>query len=119
MQRLASKFVKDQNLRQETVEFVPTTEPSYSKLRSSIRAGDERGAIALLAELRQHHTDSQIYHAMRVWASAPLTGSRRNERMFISSLTPQQKQVYSHAMEERLNILQGYVSVYVSEGARR
>lgn len=112
MQRLASRYVQQNKLRTETMEMIPTTEPSYSKLRSLLRADDAAGAEVMLNDIRQNHTDTQIYHAMSVWARAPLTGSVRNERAFIASLTPQQLQIYSQAMEERLNLFQSYLQVY-------
>jgi hypothetical protein len=113
MTRLANNYVKVHKLKSETMEFVPTTNPSYSKLRSILRAGDSAGAERMLDEIRKSHTDQQIYHAMRVWASSALTGSRQHERQFVASLTPEQRQEYSQAMEERLNTLQSYVQVYV------
>jgi len=109
MNRLASRFVQQHHLRPESMEMTPTTEPSYSKLRSILRAGDEENAQRMLADIRKEHTDQQIYHAMNVWARAPLTGSRRNEQQFVAQMTPEQRSTYALAMEERLNILQSYL----------
>lgn len=101
IQVLADRFVKDEGLKHFGAIVIPTDEPSYSKLRSALRADDQKGAASLLNSLRQYHSDGEIIHAMKTWSVKPFTGSKSAEQLFIQSLTPQELDKYTEAQLER------------------
>lgn len=100
---MAQHFLKESGLKKETgwVEQ-QTDEPSYSKFRSALRNGDHKEASKLYQALRGQHTDSQIFHAMKLWKARPFTGSKDAERKFIRSLDDRDLETYSQAQAQRI-----------------
>lgn len=107
----AGEWVKKSGLQKTTGWMqVPTDEPSYSKLRSALRVGDQTGAAVLLAELRKTHTIPDILKAMKLSANRPFTGSKKAERAFLYSLGPEDLALYSAAQQDRQREYEAFVS---------
>lgn len=112
---MAQNFVKQNNLQPDTGwESIMTDEPSYSKLRAAIRNGDEGAAEKMLRALKTHRTDDQIIKAMAMSARRPLTGSARNEELFLLSLSPKELEMYHRAMMEKMINYQNFLQWYMS-----
>jgi hypothetical protein len=115
VRRLARKFVTENNLSYEPLEFTPTDLASYAKLRGALRNDDEKSAARILKELRQHRSDSQILKAMRLEAERPFTGSKANETMFQYSLSDKELSLYFKASMERAELYQRFLDWYVRQ----
>src|SRR5207249_4742761 len=78
MRRMAQEFMKKEGLQKETGwQQIQTDEPSYTKLRAAIHAGDDAHALKILNELRKGRSDSQIIKSMKKYSVAPFTGSTK------------------------------------------
>ena len=112
--RLADHFMRDNKFRVDTVQVVPTTEASYSKLWTAIRVGDELGAAAFLKELRARRTDADdlLFQAAEARADRPFTGSDDHEFEFQQSLTPEEMKMYHEAEQDRMVQLQKFYSFW-------
>ena len=117
MARLADEFMDRQGLKKVTGwKLVQTDEPSYSKLDTALRDGDESAAARILQGIRKTHPDDrQIIHAMRLRAERPFTGNKLAERHFIGSLTDEQREMYSRAIDEKLTALQRFIQFYIKQ----
>jgi hypothetical protein len=74
-------------------------ESDYKPLRDALKAGDNKGAKAAFTELLKTKKGKDIYDAFRPKTS--FTGSKALESKFVSSLTPEQLELYRKAKEER------------------
>jgi hypothetical protein len=89
-------------LRQST--FAPSR---YGRLRDDLRVGADTAAVQEIKTLRsQGVKPQQMIDALAFWK--PLTGSWRTERMFESSLTPKELQVYHDAITEKRKMYQRF-----------
>lgn len=98
---LARKFMEEEGLDPNTMVFLPTDMPSYAKFRAAVRNDDRPGARQLLEQLREKHTDAKIRQAMEEWAQAPITNSRKNDRLFKNSLDDRQLDLFYRALWEK------------------
>lgn len=114
MRRMADQFVRKNGLRTDPLEVQPTDEPSYGKLRSAIRAGDNRAAKRIMNKLLETHTMGEVYHAMRVWSQRPFTGKKANEQLFLSQMNGAQLNLYTEAQQERTKDLTDFILWYTS-----
>ena len=94
---------------------VITDQPSYSKMRTALRNGDETEAKRILTALRRTHTDPQIVKAMKLSAKRPFTGSRKNERVFVLSLNDQDSALYSKARQQRTEELERFYDFFLKQ----
>jgi hypothetical protein len=115
VQRLARDFVKQHKLRSQPMEFSPTDEPSFSKLRGALRNQDFVGARRLLNQLRETHTDDQIVRSMELASRRPFTGSQNNEEQFLYSLTPPLMEMYWKANMDRAHEYQAFLEWFFKE----
>lgn len=109
MSRLATEFMKREYGKVETIHILPTTEPAYSGLRNALRNQDWRGAEKILKTLEKTHTDNDIVKAMKLSARHPFTGAKKYEGEFIDSLTPQQRELYDRAVEQKEKEYQNFL----------
>lgn len=114
--RMAKKFMEKEGLTKDSGWVQEQTDqPSYTKLRSAIRSGDDAHALKMLNALRQSHTDNQIVKAMKEYSKRPWTGSRKTERMFLGSLTSEQLDAYSAARETLMSEFERFADWYVNQ----
>jgi hypothetical protein len=96
-------YAKDNNLKPDSGwQQVETDEASYSRLRTALRNGDNKEAERQYKELSKTHTPPQILHAMKLASKRPFTGSEKAERQFLYSLTDEEREDYSKAVQQRL-----------------
>jgi hypothetical protein len=115
MQNKAARFMKESGLRTEPEYIIPTDEPSYAKMRHSISIGDQRGAQAMLNELRKTKPEGHIIKAMEDWARRPFTGGKKSERMFINSMNDDDREAYSKAQQAKIDLLNRWEDWYVRQ----
>lgn len=109
--KLADNFMEREGLKKDTGwTQVMTDDPSYTMLRRQLRNDDMAGAAKTYAALVKSHNDDdkQVIKAMRIWAKKPLTGSNKNERLFLQSLSDKQLETYTRANEERMETLNSF-----------
>lgn len=105
----AQDFAKANGLSRETGwQQVETDEPSYSKLRTALRSGDEAGAKKQYEALGKTRTNKQIFHAMKLASKRPFTGSKAGENAFIRSLDDKELAEYQKALEQRTKEYQAF-----------
>lgn len=98
----AEAFAKETGIKKETGwQQVQTDEPSYSKLRSALRAGDESEAKRQYEALKKTRTETLIFKAMKLAKSRPFTGSKKGENAFIKSLDDRGLEQYQRAVQQR------------------
>lgn len=106
----ASKDPKVQAQYQRAIRATPL--PSeYAKLRSALRKNDRASALKEYRKLRTIKTRTQVLQALQ--PAKPVTGSWPNERLFVQSLTPRQRQTYRRAMQERRQMYQRFFGLGV------
>ena len=100
---LAQKYVRDNKLKPDSgwTEQQVADAPSYTKLRSALRVGDQKEALKQFKALQDSHTDTQIYDSMARWSKRPFTGKQSAETPFVSSLSDADLQKYWQAQGER------------------
>lgn len=114
-QRLARDFADSQN-HFDPIHVEDTDQPAYSRLRSAVRAGDERGTWKVLDQLRkQGKTDAQILKAMHAWMDRGYTWSREAESQFRYSLTPEQREVLAEATYQKMREYNAFLRMYQNE----
>lgn len=121
MQKLADDYMKRNGLKPPTGwQQIQTDEPNYTKLRSAIRAGDNREARNLIATLQASHPPKKtksgketdpVIHAMELYAKHNFT-SKEDENDFYDSLTPGQKSIYEQSVRDRDAELQKFYNLY-------
>jgi hypothetical protein len=112
---LAQKFVAENKLSAQTEFHEQTDEPSYSKLRSELKLGNEAGAKQVLEGLRKEgKSERQIIEAMSRWMASTYTGSRRNEVLWLRSLTPEELDMYRQAVVSRKDLYKKWIQFYTS-----
>lgn len=109
IQRMADRYVRENNLRPETVHMTQTTAPSYGKLRSAIRAGDFATAKGLYRELLKTRSEDKVVRAMEQAARRPFTGGNQSEQLFLNSLGDRELELYSKAQQDRLEELNKFL----------
>lgn len=98
----ARDFAKENGFSKETGwQQVETDEPSYAKLRSALRNGDEAEAKRQYQALSKNRSDKQIFHAMKMSKNRPFTGSKKAEHEFIRSLSDKDLNLYYKALDQR------------------
>lgn len=113
---MAQKFVKANKLSSDPEHHEQTDEPSYSKLRSELKLGNEAGAKQILEGLRKAgKSERQIIEGMSRWVTSSFTGSRRNEVLWLRSLTPEELGVYRQAVVARRDLYRKWLSFYTSD----
>lgn len=113
---MAQKFVKANKLSADMQHPMQTDEPSYSKLRSELRLGNEAGARNILEGLRKGgNSERQVIEAMSRWNSGSFTGSRRNEVLWLRSLTPEELSMYRQAVTARRDLYQKWLAFYTAD----
>ncbi len=107
---LADRFMDKEGLKKETGwQQVMTDDPSYTRMRSALRNGDTSGAAKIYADLKKTHSDNEIIKAMRLWAKSPFTKSKKeNEKLFQTSLSDKELEIYTKANEEREALLDSF-----------
>jgi hypothetical protein len=120
MRRTASEFMRREGLKKETGwEQIQTDEPSYTKLRTAIRANDDARAAKLLNELRKGRTDGEIIKAMKKHSISPFTGNTKAERLFLGSLDDRGLGRYSQAREQLMGDFQSFAEWYLRQPERK
>jgi hypothetical protein len=120
MRRTASEFMRREGLKKETGwEQIQTDEPSYTKLRTAIRANDDARAAKLLNELRKGRTDGEIIKAMKKHSISPFTGNTKAERLFLGSLDDRGLDRYSQAREQLMGDFQSFAEWYLRQPERK
>jgi hypothetical protein len=113
MQTQANDFVESNGLDKGSMVFSPTDEPSYSKVRHFIDKGDERSAVNALDDLRKTRGDRDILKAMKMWMERPLTGSRKNERLWLHSMYDSERAQYQQAIEYKRDLYLKFVDLFL------
>jgi hypothetical protein len=99
-------FMEREGLTKETSwRQQMTDDPGYAKLRSAIRIGDDKEAKRQFDAMSRTHTPLQIAQAMKIWARRPFTGAHKTEKLFISGLDDRELDLYSKAVEEKMDTL--------------
>jgi hypothetical protein len=120
MRRTASEFMRREGLKKETGwEQIQTDEPSYTKLRTAIRANDDARAANLLNELRKGRTDGEIIKSMKKHSISPFTGNTKAERLFLGSLDDRGLERYSQAREQLMGDFESFVEWYLRQPERK
>jgi hypothetical protein len=113
---MAQKFVKANKLSASMEHQEQTDEPSYSKLRSELRLGNEAGARNVLEGLRKDgKSERQIIEGMSRWLATSFTGSRRNEVLWLRSLTPDELAMYRQAVTARKDLYRKWLAFYTAD----
>ena len=117
-QKLARDFAESQK-HFDPIHQEDTDQPSYSRLRSAVRAGDEAAAWKVLDQLRAHNKkDADILKAMLAWRDRPYTWSRQAEADFRYSLTPEQREVLAEATYQKMREYQAFLQMYQNQPAK-
>jgi hypothetical protein len=95
--------------------FVPTDEASFAKLRGAVRNDDIKGARKVLEQLRAHKTDNEILHALKVFSRHPFTGTLKNERAFLYSLSNKDLSLYQLATQEKFETYEKCAALILSQ----
>jgi hypothetical protein len=116
LETMARKFVKKNKLASDPETHQVTDEPSYAKLRRELTLGNEGQAHQVLAGLRESgKTEAQILTAMRRWVNTGYTGSRRNDVLWLRSLTPEELEMYRQAVAGRQQLYKKWLSFFLSQ----
>lgn len=107
----ARRFAEQQGWKKRNLPEL-TEDASYNKVRQAIRIGDEKGAMKVIAELRQNASDAQIEKAMRQHVSRPFTGSKEHEREFMDSLNASDASLYDAARDEERQELEKFFELW-------
>lgn len=98
----ARNFANENGFEKESGwKQVETDEPSYSKLRSALRNGDDAEAKRQYEALRKSRTDKTIFHYMKLAKNRPFTGSKKAESAFIRTLDDKGLADYLKAVQQR------------------
>ena len=109
----AQKFVKVNHLSTETEHHEQTDEPSYSQLRKELQLGNEEQARRVLDGMRKEgKSERQIIEGMSRWVASTFTGSRRNEVLWLRSLTPDEMAMYRQAVTGRRELYRKWLDFY-------
>lgn len=121
LDKLAKDYMERNKIKPPTGwEQVQTDEPNYTKLRSAIRAGDNREAIRLIQILRDEHPPKAtksgkqidpVVRAMEQNAKRNFT-TKEEENAFYNSLTPGQKRIYEKSIDDREAELDKFYRLY-------
>jgi hypothetical protein len=113
---LAKDFMKAEGLEKTTGwQEVMTDEPSYSKLRNALRQDDPAGAQKIFNGILAHnHTEEDVLKAMRAWTERGFTGNQQIEKAFMQSLTPEELEQYSQALESKQAVYEKFLEWYLS-----
>lgn len=115
MHQKAAAFVKANNLKNDTTAPEMTDQPSYSKLRHALTLGNTGGASQILEDLRGKGVkDEQLISAMKTWVKAPFTGSRRNDLLWLHSMTDNERAQYHEAIKARYDTYRQFVDFYIN-----
>lgn len=113
---MAKDFLVKEGLKSETGwRQEMTDEPGYSKLRQALREGNEREARKNLEALRKTRTDKQILKAMKNWSVKPFTGTKKEERMFLDSLSDPELAKYDQAQDRRQREYEAFLDWYMRQ----
>jgi hypothetical protein len=110
----AEDFVKENHLKTETSVITTTDEPNYQKLRHALEIGDVSGAEGLLTELRKDKGDHAIIDAMKLWEKKPFTGSLKNERKWLGSMTDNERAQYDAALVARRQLYNKWHEFFIA-----
>jgi hypothetical protein len=97
--------------------FEPTEDPSYAKLRTILRRGDDAAAVKMLDELQAQHTGKQVLTAMRNHVRHPFTGSKAAERTFLNTLNDKEAALYDKARDEQKAEYDNFLKLWYSRTA--
>jgi hypothetical protein len=89
--------------------IVPSAEfysGDYQPLTSAVALGNEDAAKDAMTDLLKRKTPEQVRKYMTTWTGHPFTGQRGREAQFRATLTPEQKEQYSKAIEQRRKVAQ-------------
>jgi len=120
IQKMASNFAQKSGLRPDSVQLVPTDEPSYAKLRHALFVGDKAGAAKMLQALRQSRAsqpdfDNRLVAAMSNWSRRPFTGSYAGESRFVDSLDADDRELYATAQKQRMDFFNQFIQWYLQQ----
>lgn len=93
--------------RQETLP-----DSAYRPMRDALQKGDGKQAKAEYQKLLKTHSVAQINTAML--PRKPFTGSWRNEQKFLSTLSPEQRNLYNAAVQQRQQLYNSYQRMRMS-----
>lgn len=115
MKQKAMDFVKAKHLAQDVTAPDITDQPSYAKLRHELTIGNMGGANQVLEDLRRNGVkDQDLIAAMKTWVKAPFTGSRRNELLWLHSLSPGELAQYQQAVAMKYDTYKAFVNFYIN-----
>lgn len=115
MKQKAQQFVKANHLSQDMASPELTDQPSYAKLRHEVSIGNNGGAQQILEDLRQNGVkDRDMLGAMKTWLKAPFTGSRRNELLWLHSMSDDERQQYHQAVAMKYDTYKQFVDFYIN-----
>jgi hypothetical protein len=118
--QLARTFMQKEGLVKDSGwTQIMTDDPNYSKLRTAVKLGDVPEAIKQLKGLQKTHTDQEIFKAMGIWAKKGFTGSKKNERMFLYSLSDRDLDLYNKAMEAKYKEYSQFLDFYIKHAEER
>jgi hypothetical protein len=113
--RMADSFMERNNLKRDTGwTQVRTTDPSVSRLRSALRNEDYPTAKQIISTLLKSRSQQSLVKGIKESIHRPFTGSLKNERLFVRSLTDEQRELYWKAQAERQEIYQRFVEMMLA-----
>jgi hypothetical protein len=111
--RMADRFKQANGIGQTGFQFETTDQPSYVKLRTALRNGDEAAATKILQQTGK--TPAEAGKAMKLWVNRPWTGSKKGDRAFFATLTDKELETVSQAQLERQAILERFYDLLLSQ----
>lgn len=121
MYQKAREFMDKHGLKPETGWLqVQTDEPSYSKLRSAIRNGDNKEAKTQFEAMVESHGGGDkgkraVLTAMKANANRPFTGSQKAERLFRQSLSDKEQDEYQKAVQQKMAEYEAFEQWFVKQ----
>jgi hypothetical protein len=121
MYQKAREFMDKHGLKPETGWLqVQTDEPSYSKLRSAIRNGDNKEAKTQFEAMVESHGGGDkgkraVLTAMKANANRPFTGSQKAERLFRQSLSDKEQDKYQKAVQQKMAEYEAFEQWFVKQ----
>jgi hypothetical protein len=111
----AQKFVAQNNLKPDMYAGAkPVDDANYSALRRQVKLGNARGALATLEAMKAKGvSDEQVMRAMWMWKNRPFTGSKRNEYLWLSSMSADELSDYRDAVLEKNEVFEKWVNIYL------
>jgi hypothetical protein len=97
----ANDFMEAKGLKAKGVRFEFTDDPSYRTLRRAVSENSKEKIRDILTELQKTKKLNDIIKAQKQYSDRPFTGSEKQEKEFLRSLSEKDRDLYWQAREQR------------------